>query len=230
MSDASLIVPGLIHVGSHEGQDGAALVLVGAAVGWTMPKGIHTWRRELSVVLKEDLNPAVCSALGVVLPEAQGDDQSVPRARKAAQVCNLVAVEGEIADQLVAKGTRVHTVGFDSVSNGFYYMSKGGNVPARRIQGALIEMIAPSLSEGSNQEIEAHLDGLIDRFVSEVTDGALSEAQLELADALPPLGPEDRAAAVKLQELEGRLILVSTRSSKHEDDARQLVQTLKTAI
>src|SRR5437762_3129152 len=143
MSDASLIVPGLIHVGGHEGQDGA-LVQVGAAVGWTMPKGIHTWRRELSVVLKEDLNAGLCSALGVVLPEAQGDEQSVPRARKAAQICSLVAVEGEIIEKLVAKGTRVHTVGFDSVSNGFYYISKGGSTPGRRIQGALIEMIAPS--------------------------------------------------------------------------------------
>src|SRR5882672_9137894 len=229
MSEASLIVPGLIHVGGHEGLDGAALVQVGAAVGWTMPKGIHTWRRELSVVLKEDLNPALCSALGVVLPEAQGDEQSVPRARKAAQICNLVAVEGEIAEKLVAKGTRVHTVGFDSVSNGFFYMSKGGSAPARRIQGALIEMIAPSLTDGTNEEIEAYLDGLIDRFVSELTDGVLSEAQLELADALPPLGPKDRAAATKLQELEGWLILVSTRSGKHEGEARKLVETLRSA-
>jgi hypothetical protein len=194
-----------------------------------MPKGIHTWRRELSVVLKEDLNPALCSSLGVVLPEAQGDDQSVPRARKAAQVCNLVAVEGDLIEKLVAKGTRVHTVGFDSVSNGFFYMSKGGSAPARRIQAALIEMIAPSLTDGTNQEIEAYLDGLIDRFVSELTEGALTEPQLELADALPALGPKDRAGAAKLQELEGWLILVSTRSAKHESEARSLVETLRTA-
>jgi hypothetical protein len=228
MSDASLIVPGVIHVGGHERQDGA-LVQVGAAVGWTMPKGIQTWRRELSVVLKEDLNPALCSSLGVVLPEAQGDDQSVPRARKAAQACNLVAVEGDLVEKLVAKGTRVHTVGFDAVSNGFFYMGKGGNAPARRIQAALIEMIAPSLTDGTNQEIESFLDGLIDRFVSELTDGVLTEPQLELADALPSLGPKDRAGAAKLQELEGWLILVATRSAKHEAEARSLVETLRTA-
>jgi hypothetical protein len=229
MSDASLIVPGLVHVGGREGQAAGALVQVGAAAGWTMPKGIHSWRRELSVALKADLNPALCASLGVVLPESQGDDQSVPRARKAAQACSLVAVEGELADKLIAKGTRVHTVGFDSVSNGFYYMARGGSAPARRIQGGLIEMITPSLTEGSNQEIESHLDGLIDRFVSELTDGMLTEAQLELADALPALGPKDRAGAAKLQELEGWLILVSTRSQKHESEARKLVETLRSA-
>src|SRR5882724_10188556 len=99
MSDASLIIPGLIQVGAHDEKKGGALVQIGSAVGWTMPRGIATWRREVSVVLKEDLTPALLKDLGVVLPEEQGEAASVTRARRAAASCSLVAIEGPIADQ-----------------------------------------------------------------------------------------------------------------------------------
>ncbi len=157
MSDASLIIPGVIHVGTDESSRGiGAPAQVGLAVGWTMPRGVHTWSRELSVVIKEEVTPALQRELGVVLPEEQGDPEVVPRARRAAQSCNLVAVDGEIADQVLAKGLRVHTVGVDRVSNGFFYISKGGNAPAKRVQGGLIEMVASSMDQpGSNADLEA---------------------------------------------------------------------------
>src|SRR5207248_4057325 len=142
----------------------------------------------------------------------------VPRARRAAQACKLVAVERTLSEQLSAKGLRVHTVGFDRVSNGFFYFASGGSGPQKRVQGELIEIIAPSLSGGSSQEeLNARLDGLIDRLLGELSDGALSEEQLELAEALPMLGPKSAEAGDKLQTLEGWLILSATRSALFGD-------------
>ncbi len=230
MTDASLIIPGLIHVGADEsGKGTGAPAQIGVAVGWTMPRGVHTWSRELSVVIKEEITPALQRELGVVLPEEQGDPEVVPRARHAAQACNVVAVDGEIVDQVLAKGLRVHTVGVDRVSNGFFYISKGGSAPAKRVQGGLIEMVSSMDQPASNAELEARLDGLIDRLIGQLSDGILSEPQLELAEALPALGPKSSDAGAKLQTLEGWLILATSRSKQFEADARQLVDTLRSA-
>jgi hypothetical protein len=228
MSEATLTIPGLIFVGAEGAGKDAAVVHLGAAVGWTIPRGVHTWSRELSVVLKEALTPELRRELGVALPEEQGDPELVPRARRAAQACKVVAVERPLSDQLPAKGVRVHTVGFDRVSNGFFYFATGGGEP-KRVQGELIEIIAPSLGAGSREDLEAGLDGLIDRLLAQLSDGTLSEAQLELAEALPPLGPKSAQAGDKLQTLEGWLILSSTRSAKFEADAKRLAETLRSA-
>jgi hypothetical protein len=121
MSDASLIVPGLVHVGGEiPGRPADGVVQTGPHVGWTNARGIHTWRRELTVVLKEEVTADLAGALGVVLPEQQGEPNMVPRAIRAARASKLLAVEGSIADALLSSGLRLHTVGFESVSNGFY--------------------------------------------------------------------------------------------------------------
>src|SRR5260221_8118977 len=138
MSDATLTIPGLIFIGAEAPGKGAAIVQLGPAVGWTIPRGINSWSRELSVVLKQDITPDLQRGLGVVLPEQQGDPELVPKSRLAAQACKVVAVEGPILDQLLAKGVRVHTIGFDRVSNGFFYFAKGGGATERRVQGELI--------------------------------------------------------------------------------------------
>src|SRR5258705_354609 len=229
MSDATLTIPGLIFVGAEGAGRDHAVVHLGAAVGWTIPRGVHTWSRELSVVMKDDLTPALRRELGVVLPEEQGDPEVVPRARRAAQACKVVAVEGPLAEQLPLKGLRVHTVGFDRVSNGFFYFAAGGGEP-KRVQGELIEIISPSLeADGSREALDARLDGLIDRLLAQLSEGILSESQLELAEALPALGPKSAEAGDKLQTLEGWLILSSTRSSKFEADAKRLAETLRGA-
>jgi len=229
MTDATLTIPGLVFIGA-EGAKDAAVVQIGPAVGWTIPKGIHTWSRELSVVVKEDLTPELQRELGVVLPEQQGDPELVPRARKAAQASKLVAVEQPLSDKLLAKRIRVHTVGFDRVSNGFFYFASGGPGAPKRVQGELIEIISPSLKgDGSREELDARLDGLIDRLIGVLSDGILSEVQLELAEALPVLGPKNDEAGDKLQTLEGWLILSSTRSAKFEADARRLTEALRNA-
>src|SRR5258708_11002104 len=228
MTDATLTIPGLLFIGAESADKDAAVVHLGPAVGWTIPRGVATWSRELTVVMKQDLTPELRKELGVVLPEEQGDAEVVPRARRAAQACKLVAVERTLSEQLPAKGLRVHTVGFDRVSSGFFYFASGGSGPQKRVQGELIEIIAPSLSGGSSQEeLNAGLDGLIDRLLGELSDGALSEEQLELAEALPPLGPKSAEAGDKLQTLEGWLILSATRSAKFEADARKLAEALR---
>jgi hypothetical protein len=228
MSEATLTIPGLIFVGAEGAGKDNAVVHMGAAVGWTIPRGVHTWSRELSVVLKDQLTPELRRELGVLLPEEQGDPELVPRARSAAQACKIVAVERPLSDQLPAKGLRVHTVGFDRVSNGFFYFAAGGGEP-KRVQGELIEIISPSLATGTREDLEAGLDGLIDRLLAELSDGALTESQLELAEALPPLGPKSAGAGDKLQTLEGWLILSASRSAKFEADAKRLAETLRGA-
>src|SRR5439155_22298823 len=137
MSDATLTIPGLVFVGAPGAGKDTAVVQLGAAVGWTIPRGVHTWTRELSVVTKDDLTPELRRQLGVVLPEEQGDPELVPRAQSAAKACKIVAVERPLSDQLPAKGVRVHTVGFDRVSNGFFYFASGGGA-AKRVQSELI--------------------------------------------------------------------------------------------
>jgi hypothetical protein len=181
------------------------------------------------VALKQDLTPELQRELGVHLPEQQGDPDLVPKARLAAQACKVVAVEESLQEQLLAKGVRVHTVGFDRVSNGFFYFAKGGGGKDQRVQGELIEIIAPTLEAGSREELDARLDGLLDRLIVELSEGALSEAQLELAAALPPLGPKSDQAAIKLQTLEGWLILAATRSAKFEAEGRKLAEALRGA-
>jgi len=229
MTDAALIIPGVIHVGSDaSGKGVAGLVQMGPAVGWTMSRGVNTWSRELSVVVKEDLTPALRKELNVVLPEEQGDPDVVPRACRAAKACKLVAVEPPVVEQLLAKKLRVHTVGFDRVSTGFFYIAVGGSGPPKRVQGELIEMVAGGIDQ-PQELLDARLDGLIDRLVAELSDGILSEAELELAEALPSLGPPGADAPVKLQTLEGWLILAESRSNKFGAEAARLVQALRSA-
>src|SRR6266498_3469225 len=100
MSDATLTIPGLVFIGTEGAGKDTAVVQLGSAVGWTIPKGLHTWSRELSVVVKEDMTPDLQREFGVVLPEQQGDPEFVPRARKAAEASKIVAVEQPLADKL----------------------------------------------------------------------------------------------------------------------------------
>src|SRR5262245_12709598 len=140
MSDLPLSVPGIVHVGPPD-PERRALVQLGPAAGWLAPQGIRSWSREVSVAFKGDVAQALRTELGVVLPEEQVDASKAPRAQKAAQSCTLVAVEGDLADKLVAKGVRVHTVGYDRITGGFYYIARGGAGTPVSAQSDLIEMI-----------------------------------------------------------------------------------------
>ncbi len=226
MSGASLSVPGLLYVGTSTEREPAVLHL-GATAGWVALKGLHTWSREISVVLKADVSESVCRKLGVTLPEAHPEAANLAHARNAARASRLVAVEASLVDKLTAEGVRVHTIGSDRITGGFYYFAKGGPRAAVRVQGNLVEMIAPALAQSAdNAALEACLDGVIDRVLAELSEGVLSEAQIELAGSLPSLGEPASEAAAKLQTLEGYLVLTGNRASKYEERAREVVEAL----
>jgi hypothetical protein len=226
MSGATVSVPGVLHVGVS-GEQERAVLHVGPAAGWVAAKGIRTWSREISVVAKADVSDALCRELGVVLPERRPEIAALENARRAAQASPLVAAESSIAEALTARGVRVHTIGSDRITGGFYYFAEGGTREAVRVQGNIVEMVAPALSPSAdNAVVEACLDGVIDRVLAELTGGSLSEAQIELAAALPALGESGADATAKLQTLEGFLTLAATRASRYEDRARAVVEAL----
>ena len=229
MSGASLGVPGVLYVGTS-GEQELAVLHVGPAVGWVALKGIHTWSREISVVLKADVTEAIGRELGVTLPERQPEAAGLQNALRAAQASSLVAVDSSLVDKLVAHGVRVHTIGSDRITGGFYYLAKGGKGEAVRLQGNLVEMVASTMAASAdNAAIEANLDGVIARVLAELSGGTLSEAQIELAATLPALGEPAADAAVKLQTLEGFLVLTTTRASKYADRAHAALEALDQA-
>ena len=173
------------------------------------------------------MSESLCRDLGVTLPEAQPETTRLPHARRAALASTLVAVESTLVDALVDKGVRVHTIGSDRITGGFYYFAKGGTGAAVRVQGNLVEMVAPALATSAdNAALEACLDDVIARMLTELSDGMLSEAQIELAAALPALGEAGSEADAKLQTLEGFLIMAGARATKYEDRARAVVEAL----
>src|ERR1019366_10339274 len=117
--------------------------------------------------------------------------------------------------------------GSDRITGGFYYFAKGGTGDPVRVQGNLVEMVAPALATtADNAAVEACLDGVIARLLAELSKGVLSEAQIELAATLPALGEPASEADAKLQTLEGFLALTESRASKYEERARAVVEAL----
>ena len=80
MSDATLTIPGLVFIGTAAAGTHASVIHLGPAVGWTIPRGLNTWSREVSVVMKLDVTPELQRQLGLVLPEQQGNAEVIPRA------------------------------------------------------------------------------------------------------------------------------------------------------
>ncbi|HEY8090788.1 MAG TPA: hypothetical protein VIF09_23160, partial [Polyangiaceae bacterium] len=226
MSGESLSIPGVLYVGMSGEHEQAALQ-VGPAVGWITLKGLHTWSHEISVVLRSDLTAAIRGELHVTLPEAQAQEAKLGNAARAAAASTLVAVESSMGEELLGKGVRVHTVGSDRITGGVFYFAKGGAGGAVRVQGNLIEMLAPAMeASADNATLEAALDGLIGRMLGELSGGVLSEAAIELAAALPSLGEPAADAMAKLQTLEGYLVLAGTRAARYEERARGVVDAV----
>jgi hypothetical protein len=228
MIGESLRVPGFLFVEPSARQQG--VLHVGTDVGWIAPRGLRGWSREISVVRKADVPEAVCQELGVTLPAAQPAAIKLPNVLLAARASKLVAVASSLVEKLLAEDIRVHTIGSEGVTGGFYYFAKGGKEKAVRVQGNIFEMLALALAKSpDNATLEECLDGLIDRLLTELSGGVLSEAQIELAAALSALGEPSRDSAAKLQALEGFLILAKGPAGKYEDDARVVLLTVRRA-
>jgi hypothetical protein len=228
MIGESLRVPGSLYVEPLTKQQG--VLHVGTDVGWIAPRGLRKWSREISVVLKADVPEAVCHELGVILPDAQPVARKLPNVLLAARASKLIAVESSLVEKLLARRVRVHTVGSEGVTGGFYYFAKGGKEKPVRVQGNIFEMLALALAKSpDNAMLEECLDGLIDRLLTELSGQVLSEAQVELAGALSSLGEPSRESAARLQALEGFLVLAQGRASPFEGGARAVLLAVRRA-
>jgi len=66
--DAILAVGGILFVGAVA--SGRSRVQMGPAAGWTVPRGIADWERELSFVTRASMTPGLASALRATLDGA----------------------------------------------------------------------------------------------------------------------------------------------------------------
>src|SRR5580698_7469468 len=215
-NDAVLAVGGLLYVGAPA--SGRSVVRVGPAAGWMVPRGIAQWEREPSFVERAGMTQAFATALRATLAGDQIAPKRFPTAKKAAEASPLLALSGNLVDDARAQGVRVHTVGVDRVSGDFYYFEEGGGRDPLRIQGNLVEMLAPSLGPSStNAEIAARLDGLIDRLLLSLSKGVVSELAVELADALPRLSRDGTGlVGTDLEAFEAQASAFAARAARWE--------------
>jgi hypothetical protein len=230
MAESELAIPGVVYVGPKGRLSGAEhlrhVIHTGAAAGWMKPRGIREWEREVSVIKRDQLTDAIRRDLGATLPEEQIPAAKLPLTSRAAKESPLMAVAQNLVEKLVEKGVRVHTIGFDKISGGFYYFAEGGGESVR-IQGDLIEMISPALGDGGSSDLESCLDGVIDRMLVDLSNGVLTEGAVELAEALPRLATDGRGAAdCDLDAFEAGASKLHAGSLKYEQQARALLDKL----
>ncbi|WP_394823648.1 hypothetical protein [Pendulispora albinea] len=249
MADFELAVPGVIYIGStggrrqkdqkegeKEGNKGESpeasaaphVVHLGAAAGWMRPRGIRQWAREITVIRRSALSEAIRKDLGVTLPQEQVPPAKLPLTSRAAGESPFIAIAQNLLQKLVDRGVRVHTVGFDKISGGFYYLAEGGQSPPARVEGDLIEMISPALeAAGENADLDALLEGVIDRILLDVSKGDLGEAAVELAAALPRLCTDGRGTeGCDLEAFEREAATLAQGSTAYETLARVLASRL----
>ncbi|HTB74218.1 MAG TPA: hypothetical protein VK762_13290 [Polyangiaceae bacterium] len=227
--EAILAVGGVLYVGAPA--SGRSRIRLGPAAGWMVPRGIAQWERELSFVERAGMTQALATALRATLAGDQIAPKRFPTAKKASEASPLLALSGNLVDDARAQGVRVHTVGVDRVSGDFYYFEEGGGRDPLRVQGNLVEMLAPSLGPSStNAEIAARLDGLIDRLLLSLSKGVVSELAVELADALPRLSRDGTGlVGTDLVSLELEASALATRANRWEANARRIPQALEDA-
>jgi len=112
MADFELAVPGVIYIGSTAGKkddrpaggeasegrplrSAPSVVHLGAASGWTKPRGIRQWAREVSAIRRSALTEVLRKELGATLPH----EQIAPALRAGQRV--IVAAHGNSLRALV---------------------------------------------------------------------------------------------------------------------------------
>ncbi|HXX69252.1 MAG TPA: hypothetical protein VEK07_18855, partial [Polyangiaceae bacterium] len=161
---AALSIAGVLQVSPLA--SGKSVVRVGPSAGWLTPAGISSWESELSFIARPEMTAALARAVRGTLPGEQIAAKRYPLASYAVETVPFLAVSANIAADVRKQGVRVHTVGVDRVSAGFYYFAEGGSGAPVQVQGNLVEMLAPSLAASStNADIAALLKDLIDRLL-----------------------------------------------------------------
>ena len=100
-----------------------------------------------------------------------------------------------------------------------------------QVQGNLVEMLAPSLAASStNADIAALLKDLIDRLLVKLSGGAVSELDVELANALPRLSRDGTGlSGTDLDAFEAHASALADGSERWEVAAHRLVEALAAA-
>ena len=210
---------------------GQSEVHVGSAAGWRRPLGIHGWERELSFVAREGMTAALARLLRATLAAEQVAPKRFPWVARAIETSPLLAIASALTNDVRSQGIRVHTVGFDRVSSGFFYFAEGGGREPVRAQGNLIEMLSPSLTaKATNAEITALMEDAIDRLLVLLSNGEVSELRVELADALPRLSRDGTGlVGTDLDGFENQARTLFEGSARWEGGARRLVEELASA-
>jgi hypothetical protein len=181
--------PGSLYIGKLEGSD--SIVISDPSAGWMVPKGIRHWETEATVVAREDLTEAVRGQIKATFPEEQIPPAKLPMAFHAASSSPFIAISRKLIPDLISAGVRVHTVGADKTSSGFFYFAEGGGKPPVRVQGDMLGLLEPTLTgDETTALLEQHMESLLDRVLLHLSDKALSEVALELAAALPRLNAD----------------------------------------
>jgi hypothetical protein len=163
----------------------------------------------------------------LLLPENRVLAIQFPRVHKAAKVAPLLAVSSDDAKSLMERGIRVFTVGFDRISGGFFFFAQGGEKGTTSLQADLYQAIVPSLEAGdSRTDIDACLDGIVDRILVEKSDGILSEMAVELAAALPRLAGAGQPVRA-LDDLEASMKEIEQASVPFEKAAKEMISLLE---
>jgi hypothetical protein len=228
-SEPTLAVPGVLCV-SPLASD-RSVVHVGPAAGWMLPRGIARWEREISFLGRNAMTPELARALHAVLPHEQVAPKKLPMTFKAVGTSPFLPVRSKLLLHAKQHGARVHTVGVDRVTAGFYYFAEGGAGEPVKVQGNLVEMLAPSLKPtSSNAEVETLREALIDRLLAKFSGGTVSELAVELADALPRMSSDGRGlVGTHLEVFEVQARALARRSARLEIRAREVVRALAAA-
>jgi hypothetical protein len=226
--DEVLAVPAVVCVAPEPPE--RKRVRAGAAAGWMVPKGIMDWSHEISLVTRADV-PAIVSATRATQAHEQIAPKKFPMAKRASEASPLLPIATSLTAAAREAGVRVHTVGVDRVSAEFYYLAEGGSQQPVRVQGNLFEMLTPSLGlSAGNAEILAHVNGLIDRLLVEMSGGLFGELEVELANALPRLSRDATGLeGTSLDTFDAAARSLTIESAHLDQAARELVEALAAA-
>jgi hypothetical protein len=210
---------------------GKSAVRVGPDTGWFNPRGIRGWAREACFIARADATPSFARSLRGTLPLEQIAPKRYPLAARAAEGSPLVALAPNLAADTRALGVRVHSIGVDRVSAGFFYFAEGGTPEPVRAHGNLIEMLLPSMgSSATNAEIAVVLEDLLDRLLTTLSGGAVSELAVELADALPHLARDGTGlVGVDLDAFESNARALADRFAAWSGPMERLAERLSQA-
>ena len=180
------------------------------SAGWLEMAGILSWSDEVSVVAKTHLTPELCASVGLTLPANLVDSTRFALVRRASDAATVVAVDGPTKVKLADAGVAVYTIGFDRTSGGLYVFGTDGT----SVQGDLFQAIDASFQQdGTSDDIDVFLDGIVDRILWELTGHTITEQAVELAAAL----------ARPYQDLDPRELAMSTGQAASERDARLML-------